>query len=492
MTENNKQNIPVIVWFRRDLRVADNPALHAAIQTRQPVIPLFIFDTPAPKPIGAASQWWLHHALKELNEALLKCGNKLILRKGNSQQILTDIIKSTQANALFWNRRYVESEIEIDKQIKADLSSSKVQVESFNGSLLREPWEVKTGQGTYYKVYTPFWRTLQKIEPARSAPLPSPKKILAPKKYPRSDAINSWTLTPKNPNWAKSFPEFWGPTLATSRKNLSHFLKNAVRDYETNRDYPAIHGTSKLSPYLAWGQISPLEIWHETHNFIASNSITQTQGLKFLSQIAWREFSMHLLFYNPAMATKPLRSEFSQYPWRDNKENLQRWQQGKTGYPIVDAGMRQLWQTGWMHNRVRMICASFLIKHLLIPWQLGEEWFWDTLLDADLANNSAGWQWVAGCGADAAPYFRIFNPFGQGEKFDSDGAYVKTYVPEISTLPNKYIHQPWTAPSAVLEKHNIILDKTYPAPMIDHRFARERALEGYQKIKGVTATDMKG
>lgn len=474
---------PAIVWLRNDLRIEDNPALFAARESDHPVIPVFILDENVEHAPGGASRWWLHHSLASLASDLEKAGVKLILRHGDTEKVLLGLVDETKASCVFWNRRYHNSQIEIDKALKSELTDKGVSVETFNGNLLREPWEVKTGSGGPYRVYTPFWKSLRSMGPARNEPLPRIRKIIGPDVTPKSDKLTSWRLLPSKPDWASEFTAEWTPGEQGARDRLNDFLSEPVAHYTDGRNRPDCDYTSKLSPHLAFGEISPTKIWHVTQDRIASGEVTQSSAEKFLSEIAWREFSYNLLFYNHHMPTTPLRSEFANYPWRNDEQALGAWQRGQTGYPIVDAGMRQLWRTGWMHNRVRMIVASFLIKDMLINWQDGAEWFWDTLVDADLANNSASWQWVAGCGADAAPYFRIFNPVTQGEKFDPNGDYVRKYVPELAKMPAKYIHAPWKAPQEILEKAEVSLGKNYQKPFLDHSQARQRALDGYAEIK---------
>ncbi|MEM8771026.1 MAG: deoxyribodipyrimidine photo-lyase [Pseudomonadota bacterium] len=472
-----------LVWFRHDLRIEDNPALYCAREHGAPVICLYVDDPDLPHAPGAASKWWLHHSLKSLTDDLEKAGSWLILRRGEASSVVKSIVEENNVGSVFWNRRYFPSHTEIDKSLKKELQDQGVEVKTFNGNLLREPWELETGSGGHYRVYSPFWRSLQKARPARTDPLPRIRKIEGPEKLPDSDALDDWELLPTKPNWADEIEESWTPGEQGARDRLNAFLRGPVEDYADGRNRPDCEYTSRLSPHLAFGEISPVSIWAETMSRIEKGDVNEKPAYKFLSEIAWREFSYNLLFHHGELPEKPLREEFANYPWRDDQEGFKAWTKGLTGYPIVDAGMRQLWRTGWMHNRVRMIAASFLIKDLLIPWQEGEAWFWDTLVDADIANNSASWQWVAGCGADAAPYFRIFNPVTQGEKFDPDGDYVREFVPEIAALPAKHIHAPWKAPEDVLETANITLGKTYPKPIIDHGEARKRALEGYEQIK---------
>ena len=478
---------PVIVWLRNDLRVEDNPALQAARETSAPLIPVYILDDDAPRAPRGASRWWLHHSLAALGGQFAALGAPLVLRRGDSAACLRRLIADTGAGAVYWNRRYYAEHIAIDAALKRDLVEAGLRVESFNGSLLREPWEVKTGSGGFYKVYSPFWRALRAMGPARPEAPPSPRKLTgpasAPASAPASDALDEWALRPAKPDWAAAFSETWTPGAKGAHKRLRDFLNGPADQYSDGRNRPDLEFTSRLSPHLAFGEIGPTQIWRETMTAIDKGAVDAGSADTFLAEIGWREFSNNLLFHFEARPDEPMRAEFADYPWRDDKRGLRAWREGRTGFPIVDAGMRQLWRTGWMHNRVRMIVASFLIKDLLIPWQEGEAWFQNTLLDADIANNSASWQWVAGCGADAAPYFRIFNPVSQGEKFDPEGSYVRQYVPEIAALPKKYIHAPWTAPEAALREAGVALGESYPAPIVDHAEARRRALAGYDKIK---------
>jgi len=462
---------PIIVWFRSDLRVADNPALTRAAKTGKPIIPLYILETDCKKPWGAASQWWLHYSLIELTSDL----GELVLRKGKAKDILATIIKETGADHIVWNRRYEKDRIDIDTDIKSSLADDSLMVESFKANLLNEPWEVKTKTNGYYKVFTPYWRAARDgFQPDN--PLQVPK---SPNFYKdiQSDNLDDWCLLPSKPDWGAKIKPFWSPGSKGAHERVKHFLSGPVDDYTDDRNRPDKEGTSRLSPHLAFGEISPREIWHACEE-------QEAAAEKFLSEVGWREFSYNLLYYNPDLATESFRPDFNAFPWEKNDHALECWQQGQTGYPFVDAGMRQLWQTGWQHNRVRMVTASFLIKHLLIDWREGEKWFWDTLVDADPANNTASWQWVAGSGADAAPYFRIFNPFTQGEKFDRTGDYVRKFVPELKDLPEKYLNRPWEAPEDVLEEAGVVLGKTYPKPIVDHKLARERALAAYKETKG--------
>ena len=461
-------NPPIIVWFRRDLRLADNPALAAALATHRPILPLFIWSPSeegegAP---GAASRWWLHHSLAALDADLQARGSSLVVRCGSVLEILKDVMRDTGATEVYWNRLYEPALIARDKVIKAALPA-----QSFNANLLHEPWTIATQLGKPYQVFTPFYKACQLTgEPGR--PLPAPARLPTPVKV-ASDDLQRLELLPRR-DWAKSFPSHWKPGEAGARKLLAAF---AVERYLTDRDFPEREGTSRLSPHLHFGEISPRQIWWGIRDSKRPNPEP------YLRQLVWREFAHHLLFHFPHTTTEPLRSEFRAFPWATHPAQLKAWQRGLTGYPIVDAGLRELWTTGWMHNRVRMIVASFLVKDLMLPWQAGAAWFWDTLVDADLANNTLGWQWAAGCGADAAPYFRVFNPLLQGRKFDPDGAYVKRWIPELAKLAPQWIHAPAEAPAGVLTSAGVQLGHTYPLPLVDHAQARLEALNAYAHIR---------
>ena len=465
---------PSVLWFRRDLRLDDNPAFVAAA-ARGPVLPLFILDPE--ERTGGASLWWLHGSLASLSENLRKLGLPLVLRRGNPAEILPAVAKEIGAGAVFWNRCYEPRAVSRDKALKALLAERGVEVGSFNGSLLAEPWEVKTGNGDPYKVFTPFWRALSQF--SFDAPLAAPKKLSRVKDI-ATDHLDDWGLLPVKPDWAAGLRDTWTPGEAGARARLGDFVDEAMRHYGNARDLPDREGTSRLSPHLHWGEISPRRIWHVVRHAEGGEG---RAGEAFLRELAWRDFAVHLLYHWPQIETENWKSEFDAFPWKSDRKAFEAWSMGRTGYPIVDAGMRQLWQTGWMHNRVRMIAASFLIKHLMIDWRRGAEWFEDTLVDADLAVNRASWQWVAGSGADAAPYFRIFNPILQGEKFDGNGDYVRTFVPELGKLDTKYIHKPWEAPKDMLEKAGVVLGETYPAPLVDHGKARARALSAFEEIR---------
>jgi len=465
-----------ILWFRQDLRLSDNPALDAAVARGGPIIPLYIFapEEEGEWPAGGASKWWLHQSLHALGADLESLGSKLIIRCGKSLAVLQALIDETGADAVYWNRRYEPRIIERDTEVKSALRSAKIETESFNAALLFEPWEVANLSKAPYKVFTPYYRACLKKK--FIAPTKRPSAIETPKKFPKSMALKALSLEPKIP-WDKGMRATWRPGEKGAKAEMARFLSGTQKGYEETRNLPAVLGTSRLSPHLHFGELSPREIWQ------ASKKAGSGEGSEtYRKEIIWREFAHHLLFHFPHTTEKPLRPEFEHFPWRKNKKELRAWQKGQTGYPIVDAGMRELWVTGWMHNRVRMIVASFLIKDLLVAWQEGAAWFWDTLVDADLANNTLGWQWTAGCGADAAPFFRIFNPTSQGEKFDPEGEYVKKWCPELNGLPKKWLHRPWEAPAEVLQAAKLKLGMDYPAPIVDHSEKRDEALEAFDSI----------
>jgi len=468
-----------IVWFRQDLRLADNPALSEAVKEKSAIIPLYILDdeNAGDYAMGGASRVWLHHSLLDLNAQLQ---SKMVVRKGKAQDVLKTLIKETGANAVYWNRCYEPWRVERDKEIKRTLLDDNIDAQSFNASLLFEPWTVLKSDGTPYKVFTPYFRKGCLARPDPALPLPAPQSInYAAVKSP--GIVDDLKLLPRI-NWDRQMIKHWDISEAGAQKRLADFLQNGLKNYKEDRNRPdrPVH-VSRLSPYLHFGNISPRTVWHATREYLGKAGFEKDAD-NYMSELGWREFSYSLLYYNPDLPTKPLIQKFENFPWEKNSTALRRWQKGQTGYPIVDAGMRELWATGYMHNRVRMIVASFLIKHLLLPWQEGERWFWDTLFDADLASNSASWQWVAGSGADAAPYFRIFNPITQGQKFDPDAHYVRQWVPELAALDSKYIHAPWEASPEILKKAGITLGKDYPEPIVDHKFARERALNAFKEL----------
>ena len=405
----------------------------------------------------------------------------MIIRRGDTQAELLSVVKETGAAAVYWTRRYEPAVIERDTQVKTALRKLKLEADSFNGQLLFEPWEVQTKEDRPYQVFTSFWKTcLSRAEPA--TPVPAPNRLVSPDCWPVSLLLDELKLLPKI-NWDEGLDSAWKPGTESAKAELQRFLTTHVDDYQTARDLPAEQGTSRMSPHLHFGEISPRMMWSAARRTVKNNP---TDGLEtFLKEVGWREFAYHLLYHFPQTTNEPLRSSFSRFPWVEDAKRLRDWQRGETGYPIVDAGMRELWSTGWMHNRVRMIVASFLVKDLLINWQQGAEWFWDTLVDADLASNTLGWQWSAGCGADAAPYFRIFNPELQSKKFDAEGNYIRKWIPELSKLPAKWIHTPESAPQDLMRAAEVELGKTYPKQCIDHSEARQRALTSLRAITGL-------
>jgi len=470
---------PVVLWFRRDLRLADNPALNAAVATGRPILPLYILDESGEgRRRGAASRWWLDKSLRSLGAALRRCGGRLIMRRGASEAELRRLIDQTGADQVFLNRVFEPDAFARDADIAYALRAEGVGCQGYNGTLLRRPGAVLTGAGKPYKVFTPFLKALLQT-------VPEPPSVLAAKALfapdgPISDEIDDWNLHPSAPDWSTSFD--WTPGEAGAARALSAFIESGLGDYVVNRDLPGRRGTSRLSPHLHWGEISPRCVVHAVRQGVAQRRLTPAQADKFVAEIGWREFSAHLLHQFPYMSERAFRPEFDAMPWREDPGGLKAWKEGRTGYPLVDAGMRELWTTGWMHNRVRMVVASFLVKHLLIDWREGEAWFWDTLVDADLASNVQNWQWVAGSGVDASPFFRIFNPVAQGEKFDPQGRYVRRWVPELLALPDRWIHAPWTAPAPVLVEAGVRLGQTYPHPLVDHGQARLRALDALKSL----------
>lgn len=474
-----------IVWFRQDLRLEDNVALAEAVKRGGPIIPVYVWapEEEGDWAPGAASRYWLHHSLKSLHEDLQSAGSRLIVRRGSSLDELESVARSVNAGVLFWNRRYEPAIRERDKRVKQAFKDRGVEVKSFNGSLLVEPWEVATKQGGPYKVFTPFWKAcVQQLDPPE--PLPAPKEIRAPDSWPKYLRVETLELEPKV-DWAGGIRKAWSFGEDAAHERFEAFLDEWLPDYSEGRDRPERETTSRLSPHLHFGEIGPRQVWHAVQAAASEHNSREARlgAEKFLGELAWREFSYNLLYNFPHLPHAPMQEKFAGFPWGDDDEALEAWQRGETGYPIVDAGMRQLWETGWMHNRIRMIVASLLTKDLLISWKEGARWFWDTLVDGDLANNTQGWQWTAGCGADAAPYFRIFNPVTQGERYDPKGSYVRCWVPELAELPDKWIHKPWEAPTGVLEAAEVDLDKTYPLPIISHSEARARALAAYGRIK---------
>ena len=476
-----------LVWFRQDLRLHDNPALHHAMQQHETVIPVYIHapDEAAPWPVGAASRWWLHHSLTALQQALRQRGSMLILRQGPSLAGLRELVEITGAQSIYWNRLYQPVLIARDSTIKTALRADGLQVESHNAALLWEPWTIKTAAGNPYKVFTPFWKAGLQYPPA--PPLPAPAHLPAPSDLPSSLSLAEFELMPRI-NWYQGLQAAWRPGEEGALQQLDAFCQTVLDNYPDTRNTPAIRGVSRLSPHLHCGEISPRQIWqavtHQINQQGLENPLQHPAAETYLRELGWREFAHNVLYHWPHTAEQPMDERFNDYPWRQHYEDLlAAWQQGRTGIPMVDAGMRELWHSGWMHNRVRMIVASFLTKNCAVPWQHGARWFWDTLVDADLASNSLGWQWTAGCGTDAAPYFRIFNPVRQGEQFDKAGDYVRRWIPQLAHVAQRWIHKPWQMPLSEQKSSNVIIGRDYPAPLVDLSESRRQALAGYEHIK---------
>lgn len=463
-----------LIWFRNDLRLMNNPAFIEACSHHKFLIPLYIYDEQI-SVLGKAQAWWLHHSLTALNKSLSELGLNFILRRGSPLVIISQLIKEIPIEAIYWNRCYEPMAIERDKHIKTTLMENGIEVNSSNGSLLNEPWTIKNTSGDYFKVFTPYWRHCRKtltIQPSQAL-MNRPSGVDV-----QSDDLKTWHLLPSHP-WATEFANFWTPGEEGAQNRLHDFIEKHLNGYKESRDFPAKNATSRLSPHLHFGEISPWDVFKTIEFAKHDPGCDLVSAEHFLSELGWREFSTYLLYHFPRLATQNFKNAFDEFPWQNDHTLLELWQKGLTGYPIIDAGMRELWKTGYMHNRVRMIVASFLTKGLLIDWRFGAAWFLDTLLDADLANNSASWQWVAGCGADAAPYFRIFNPVLQSKKFDPAGTYIRRWVPEISSLNKHAIHAPWEDASC-----NDIYSKThYPLPCINHPESRKMALAYYQQLK---------
>jgi deoxyribodipyrimidine photo-lyase len=468
---------PVLLWMRRNLRLADNAPLIAAAESGRPVIPVYVCSE---HDAGGASRWWLHHSLASLDHDLRELGSKLVIRSGSAREAIVELARETGATSLFFTRRY-EPACRDEEEALEQALGDEIELCAFDDSLLNHPNAVMTQGGKPFKVFTPFWKASARLgEPPPPAGIPGP--INFARDLPASLALDDLRLLPTSPDWAGGLRRTWQPGESGALGRLDA-LDSVLRDYGEYRDRPATDATSRLSPHLHFGEISVRQLWYAVRAVEARLPVTRSAEM-LLRQLYWRDFSAYILYHFPTLPEQPLRSEFGQFPWADDPAGLQAWQKGMTGYPIVDAGMRQLWTTGWMHNRVRMIVASFLVKDLLIPWQQGADWFLDTLVDADLANNSASWQWVAGCGTDAAPYFRIFNPVLQGQKFDPQGAYVREWIPEIAGLPDHWIHEPWKAPAEALASAGIVSGEHYPQPIVVHAAARDAALEAYQAIRG--------
>lgn len=467
-----------LVWFRRDLRLDDNPALCAAVRDGRPLLALFILDQ---RP-GGASAWWLERSLTHLRDSLDTLGVTLVLRSGDPHAILCDLIRQCSIGTVYANLTGLPDQDQRDRDIAHEVRRLDASFRGFQSATLARPDAVKTRTGDPFRVFTPFWRALRSSVEIRPCLAP-PRAIRGLRDCPASETLADWNLSPRQPDWAEPFEDCWQAGEASALRQLDMFRAEALETYADQRDRPDLPATSRLSPHLSWGEISPRRIWHAVRDVSDSASAE-----KYLAELGWRDFSYHLLHHFPEIETRNFRKNFDRFAWREDAEGLRAWSRGETGYPIVDAGMRQLWQTGWMHNRVRMVAASFLVKHLLIDWRRGLEWFADTLVDHDRASNAASWQWVAGCGADAAPYFRIFNPMTQGRKFDPHGDYVRRWCPELGGLSDRWIHAPFEAGTETLAAAGVRLGQTYPGPVVDHPTARQRALDRFARLKADAMT----
>lgn len=475
---------PALHWFRTDLRLADNPALSEAARTGRPVVALFVLDEESEglRPLGGAARWWLAQSLRALGADLAARGVPLVLRRGRAAQVVPALAAELKTPILTFNARPGAAEHAVDTAVAEAVRGAGGEVRVFNAHLLHPPGTVKTLAGTLPRTFSAFQRAALKERQLR-APLPVPDPLNGWSGDISGDALEAWALEPARPDWAGGLRAAWTGGEAAAQARLEAFVSDGLKGYAEGRDVPAAVHVSRLSPALRFGEISPRQVRAVARHGVETGEVPERDVDKFESELYWREFAHHLLAAEPDMARRNLQGAFDAFPWRDAPSELAAWQRGLTGYPIVDAGMRQLWQTGWMHNRVRMVVASFLSKHLLIHWRHGEDWFWDTLVDACPANNPASWQWVAGSGVDAAPYFRVFNPVLQGEKFDPDGAYVRTFVPELARLPASVLHKPWMADRTTLERAGVRLGVTYPQPMVDHTAGRDRALAAFERIK---------
>lgn len=478
-------NKPVLVWFRRNLRIRDNPQIHTAVETGRPIVPVYIFDESSGlRPPGDGTRWWLHKSLERLSEDLSAHGTALTLRHGPAGDIIPALARETGADEVYCDKAYDPPTAARDDRLERSLAAQGVRLVSLNASLLFEPDEIRNRNGEPYQVFSAFWRALLAKEPAAALP-PTPGKFPALPQPPKGLRLADIDVQKTYPGRTAGLEERWGPGETGAQQTFRTFLSFNLTRYAGSSDMPGAASTSRLSPHLAFGEIGPRQVWHAIHHRLESDgAFNRETALAFLRELAWREFNYGLLQRHPDMAHNNINANFDRFPWRSDEAGFRAWQEGRTGYPIVDAGMRELRQTGWMPNRVRMIVASFLSKHLLIDWRHGEAWFWDMLVDADPANNPANWQWVAGSGVDAAPYFRIFNPIRQSETFDGEGVYTRRWVPEVSDLPARYLHRPWAAALKTRTSAGLRLGETYPAPMVDHAAARRRALDAYNAIRG--------
>jgi deoxyribodipyrimidine photo-lyase len=463
-----------IAWLRNDLRIADNPALSAAVRAGRSVVAVYIHETTkGVRAPGAAARWWLHRSLQILGTALAERGIEFKVLTGDAQAVLPGIVAECNASSVFWNRRYAPGERDADSELMGRLKYDGIAVQSFAGNLLVEPWDIATGQGKPYSVFTPFWKALR--EKSIAVPLRRPDAGLPIAGKPVDDDYLA-------PRWSRKLAPHWHIGEDAAHLRLVSFLDEQLAEYAAGRDLPARDATSRLSPHLRFGELSARQVWHAAQAIAHADHTQQAAVDKFLSELAWRDFSYHQLYHRVDIAKAPMQPKYAEMAWRHADADLAAWQEGRTGLPIIDAGMRELWETGYMHNRVRMLVASLLSKNLLIDWRLGEQWFWDCLVDADGANNPASWQWVAGSGLDAAPYFRIFNPVTQGERFDADGAYVRRWVPELAKLPDEWIQRPAEAPQEVLNRAGVTIGESYPVPIVDLKASRVRALEAARAL----------
>lgn len=467
-----------LMWFRRDLRLADNPALLAARESAALIVPVYVHapEEEAPWQPGAASQWWLHHSLTALDASVQKLGSRLVVRHGPTADALDELIRLTGATLVCWNRTYEPALLERDESLVRMLEEGGIQTSIHDGTVLLPPASIKNGSGSPYRVFTPFFRALFAKTADLPAPHKAPRTLPGPSRWPTSVDIDDLKLLPTI-RWDQGIAAAWTPGEASALKRLKQFERSVLAGYVAGRDTPGDDGTSRLSPHLHFGEIGPRQVYAAIRS--EATRLDDARD-KYLRELGWREFALNLLVHFPQTPEEPLDRRYAKVKWARNTRQLTAWQRGRTGIPIVDAGMRQLWETGWMHNRVRMIVASLLTKNMRVDWREGSRWFWDTLVDADLANNTLGWQWVAGCGADAAPYFRVFNPVTQSQKFDPEGRYLRRFVPELAALPDRYIHEPWTAPREVLAAANVKLGESYPKPIVDLKTSREEALQMYR------------
>ncbi len=468
-----------LVWFRNDLRLHDHAPLTAAARSGLPIVTCYVHDEHADAAPGAARRWWLHGSLRSLGAAIAERGGALVLRRGRAAAEVAAIAAANAATEVHCTKSHTPDGRGIEAELKALLSARGIDLVTHAGDALFDPEQVRSQSGQPFRVFTAFWNACLRQGDVGS-PLPVPRGLRLVASAAPGEQLDDWGFEPTAPDWAAGLRAAWTPGEAAARARLEQFAAVALVSYRTERERPDHAGSSRLSPYLCGGEISPRTVW-------ATVAKSRCEGASaFLRELGWREFARHLVWHWPQFPNEPFRAEFRRFPWRDDAQALQRWQRGRTGYPLVDAGMRELWHTGWMHNRVRMVAASFLVKHLLMPWQQGARWFWDTLVDADLANNSVGWQWVAGSGADAAPYFRVFNPLLQARKFDPEGVYVRRWLPELAALPTELLHEPQAAPPLVLRAAGVEIGRTYPAPIVVHAEARSRALAAYATARGTS------